>query len=107
MLLVGGDAGAGKTTLIERVLATSDAQVLRGGAHLAGTDLYGPLLSALPLLAIGAYRGDELHTTSAARPAALLNGPPRRCRSEPDHAAGSAYWRLAWIQSRTPGISIR
>jgi DNA-binding NarL/FixJ family response regulator len=45
--LVGGDAGTGKTTLVEAVLASTDVRVLRGGSHGAGAVPYGPLRAAL------------------------------------------------------------
>ncbi len=45
--LVSGDAGAGKTTLVESVLSRADIQVLRGGAHGGGAEPYGPLRTAL------------------------------------------------------------
>jgi DNA-binding NarL/FixJ family response regulator len=46
LLLVSGDAGAGKTTLVESILMTVDAQVLRGGTH-GGGEPYAPLMDAL------------------------------------------------------------
>ncbi|HVR32582.1 MAG TPA: AAA family ATPase [Acidimicrobiia bacterium] len=45
--LVAGDAGVGKTTLVESVLSRADIQVLRGGAHGGGAEPYGPLRTAL------------------------------------------------------------
>jgi len=45
--LVAGEAGAGKTTLIESVLASYTGRVLRGGAHGSGAVPYGPLRAAL------------------------------------------------------------
>lgn len=47
MCLVAGEAGAGKTTLVESVLSSAHAQVLRGGGHLTGAVPYGPLKAAL------------------------------------------------------------
>ena len=47
MCLVAGEAGAGKTTLIESVLSSTDVAVLRGGAHGSGGVPYGPLRAAL------------------------------------------------------------
>jgi DNA-binding CsgD family transcriptional regulator len=51
MCLVAGDAGAGKTTLVESVLSSTlsstDVRVLRGGAHGSGPVPYGPLTAAL------------------------------------------------------------
>lgn len=47
LLLVGGDAGVGKTTLVEAVLTASDVCVLRGRAHGGGSVPYEPLRAAL------------------------------------------------------------
>lgn len=46
LFLVGGDAGAGKTTLVESVLAETEARVIRGGAQV-GRGPYAPLAAAL------------------------------------------------------------
>lgn len=47
MCLVTGDAGSGKTTLVESVLSSTDERALRGAAHGSGAVPYGPLLAAL------------------------------------------------------------
>lgn len=47
LCLVAGDAGAGKTTLVESVLAMTSTRTLRGGAHGSGAVPYEPLLAAL------------------------------------------------------------
>ncbi|HVM15520.1 MAG TPA: AAA family ATPase [Egibacteraceae bacterium] len=47
MCLVAGEAGAGKTTLVESVLSSTDVRVVRGGAHGSGVVPYGPLSDAL------------------------------------------------------------
>lgn len=47
MCLVAGDAGAGKTTLVESVLSSTDKRVLRGGAHGSVPEPYGPLKAVL------------------------------------------------------------
>lgn len=66
MCLVAGEAGAGKTTLIESVLSSTDVRVLRGGAHGTGVVPYGPLSDALrdhlrssPAEAAGELAGTE------------------------------------------------
>lgn len=46
LLLVAGDAGAGKTTLIEDALSSTQARVLRGNA-LGSGEPYAPLTAAL------------------------------------------------------------
>jgi len=47
LVLVAGEAGAGKTALVEAVLSSTDVRVLRGGAHDGGAVPYGPLKAAL------------------------------------------------------------
>lgn len=47
MCLVAGDAGAGKTSLVESVLSTSEVRILRAGGESNGTEPYGPLKFAL------------------------------------------------------------
>ncbi len=47
MLLISGDAGAGKTSLAEFALASADIQLLRGPSHAGGAVPYGPLRAAL------------------------------------------------------------
>jgi DNA-binding CsgD family transcriptional regulator len=47
MCLVGGEAGSGKTTLVESVLSSAHAEVLRGGGQGTGAVPYGPLKAAL------------------------------------------------------------
>lgn len=47
MCLIAGDAGAGKTTLVESVLFAIDLLVLRGAGHGSAPVPYGPLLAAL------------------------------------------------------------
>ncbi|MEX0790621.1 MAG: ATP-binding protein, partial [Actinomycetota bacterium] len=44
--LVSGDAGSGKTTLVESVLSRADVRVLRGGSASGGLP-YAPLRAAL------------------------------------------------------------
>jgi hypothetical protein len=65
LLLVSGDAGAGKTTLIESALAGSNVHVLRGAAFGGGAP-YRPLAEALDDHHRG--RGTSLDTASPTLP---------------------------------------
>lgn len=47
LCLVSGDAGAGKTSLAECILSSTNVRVLRGAAHASGSVPYGPLRGAL------------------------------------------------------------
>ena len=47
LVLVSGEAGIGKTALVEAVLASGGASVLRGAASELATPPYGPLTQAL------------------------------------------------------------
>jgi predicted ATPase len=47
VVLLAGEAGVGKTTLVRRVLAGSDLTVLEGFATAGGASPFGPLVEAL------------------------------------------------------------
>ncbi|MGH2706429.1 MAG: ATP-binding protein, partial [Actinomycetota bacterium] len=47
LLLVSGEAGVGKTTLVERALADRPMVALRGGGAEEATAPYGPVVEAL------------------------------------------------------------
>jgi hypothetical protein len=47
LVLLAGEAGVGKTTLVRRVLAGSDLTVLEGFATAGGASPFGPLVEAL------------------------------------------------------------
>src|SRR5262245_50632546 len=47
IVLVSGEAGVGKTSLVESVAAESGALVLRGAARHGGETPYGPVAAAL------------------------------------------------------------
>lgn len=47
LVLIGGEAGVGKTHLTEHATAVADALVLRGAASQTGTTPYGPVAAAL------------------------------------------------------------
>ena len=47
VVLVGGEAGVGKTRLIRAVLTASGLRILAGSAGPGGTSSYGPIVSAL------------------------------------------------------------
>ena len=47
VILVGGEAGVGKTRLIRAVLTASGLRILAGSAGPGGTSSYGPIVSAL------------------------------------------------------------
>jgi hypothetical protein len=47
LVLLGGEAGVGKTTLVQHSLANSGLQVLEGFAVQGGTSPFGPIVEAL------------------------------------------------------------
>jgi predicted ATPase len=47
LVLIGGEAGVGKTTLAKRALAGSGLQILEGLAVQGGTSPFGPVVEAL------------------------------------------------------------
>jgi DNA-binding NarL/FixJ family response regulator len=47
LVLLGGEAGVGKTTLVQRSLADSGLQILEGFAVQGGTSPFGPVVEAL------------------------------------------------------------
>jgi predicted ATPase len=47
LVLLGGEAGVGKTTLVQHSLATSELQVLEGFAVEGDTSPFGPVVEAL------------------------------------------------------------
>jgi hypothetical protein len=54
LVLLGGEAGVGKTTLVQHSVANSGLQVLEGFAVQGGTSAFGPIVEALrPYLRAG------------------------------------------------------
>jgi len=47
LVLLGGEAGVGKSTLVQRSLADSGLQILEGFAVQGGTSPFGPVVEAL------------------------------------------------------------
>lgn len=84
LVLLGGEAGVGKTTLVQHSLATSGLQVLEGFAVEGGTSPFGPVVEALrsylraggvPLLEVRWLRIWQCCSPNSARRTLLLIGP--------------------------------
>ncbi len=100
MYLIAGDAGAGKTTLVETVLASTDLRVLRGGAHGSGSVPYDPLRGALRdhLRCFPDEAVDDLARTAPSLTLVLPElgpAPPAAVPGEIPSAIRQAFERLA------------
>jgi DNA-binding NarL/FixJ family response regulator len=97
--LVGGDAGAGKTSLVEAVLSSTDVQVLRGGSDGAGAVPYGPLRTALRehLRGVAAEQTDPVPATPGLALLLPELGPaaPGAVADDVPQAIGGAFEGLA------------
>jgi len=78
LTLIAGEAGVGKTTLVQRVLADSELQVLTGFGVQGGTSPFGPIVEALRSYLRTAGGEPLLEGALAAHLAVLLPelGPP-------------------------------
>ena len=78
LILIAGEAGVGKTTLVRQVLANSELQVLTGFGVQGGTTPFGPIVEALRSYLRTAGGEPLLEGPLAAHLALLLPelGPP-------------------------------
>ena len=72
LCLVAGEAGAGKTALIESVISATDLRVLRGSAQATRRLAYGPLRAALADYLRSASQAEAHDLVRRAPPIALL-----------------------------------
>lgn len=85
LVLLAGEAGVGKTTLVRRVLAGSGLTVLEGFATPGGASAFGPLVEALRAYMRLPAAGPVIEGPLAAHLALLLPelGPAAREVSQP------------------------
>jgi DNA-binding CsgD family transcriptional regulator/tetratricopeptide (TPR) repeat protein len=100
LVLVAGDAGAGKTTLVEAVLSSTDANVLRGGAHAGGAEPYAPLRTALQDHLRRSPAAEAGHLTELSPSLTLLmpelgDGEPAKAAEDVPLAIRRAFEQLA------------
>lgn len=102
-LLVAGEAGVGKTHLIEACLARSGLSVLRGQSNELVTRPYGPIAAALRAHLRTRPAGQADHGPLGPHLALLLPevGPPPQ-RSDPEALAEAIYQSFASIARAAP-----
>ena len=120
LVLLGGEAGVGKTTLVQHSLANSGLQVLEGFAVQGGTSPFGPIVEALrsylraegepliegPLAAHLAMLLPELGPPAAAGDRATLFEAIRQALAEIAARCPTALFLddLQWADDATPEL---
>ena len=105
LLLVTGEAGVGKTALVNDALAETDLLALRGVPASARSDPYGPLVAVFRAFLRGAPDGLYGPGPLAAHLSVLLpelGGPPER--SDPRTLFEAIRWGVERIASTRPAI---
>ena len=103
LVLLAGEAGVGKTTLVRRVLAGSGLTVLEGFATPGGASAFGPLVEALRAYMRLPAAGPVIEGPLAAHLALLLPelGPAAR-EGEPATLFEAIRLALATVAARQP-----
>ena len=103
LILLAGEAGVGKTTLVRRVFAGSGLTVLEGFATPGGASAFGPLVEALRAYLRLPAAGPLIEGPLAAHLALLLPelGPAAR-EGEPATLFEAIRLALATIAARQP-----
>lgn len=108
MCLVAGEAGAGKTALIESVLASTNVRVLRGGAHATGMVPYGPFIAALRdhLRSLPDDAADRLARATPGLALVLpeLGPAPPAAEAETDDLPPTIRWVFEHLARQCPTI---
>lgn len=95
IFLVAGEAGVGKTALVEAALCSTGVRVLRGAAHATGSQPYGPLRAALDAQLRTGPRPLDRVRPAAAEEAAEVAALSPAATEDTQSAIRQAFERLA------------